>query len=108
MQDHLVPEQATTGRLLGLVVPDGGKRLHEHALELRDGGDPSRVVENDGEVPNLREREQALVAGVLPCDRVEQIDVLHRGETGDVELREPPEVVPLPEHGMQVAEAELL
>ena len=61
------------------------------------------LVADDGELADLRQRHQPPVGGVLPRDALVEQDVLGRLDPGDVEVAQPPQVEPAPDHRVHAA-----
>ena len=91
VEHHTVPQRPLARRQVGQVGAHGLERLRQNALQLGDGEQLSVGVVHRRHVPHLGEREQPLVLGILVGSAAEQIHVLRRGQSLELELLEAPE-----------------
>ena len=77
--------------------------LQAHPPERGVAGRLTRPGRHDGHVAHLGQGEQPVVLGVVARHPVEQVHVLHRGQAGEVEVLQPPQLEVLGQHGVQVA-----
>jgi hypothetical protein len=65
---------------------------------VRQARDLAGLVAHDDDLAHLRERDEAVVVGVVLGDALVEQDVLGGLEAGDVERRQAPQVEPAPHH----------
>ena len=68
------------------------------SLHVGERGDPAGLVADDAELPDLGQRDEPLVGGVLRRDGEVEEHVLRRVQPGQGELPQPPQVEPAPDH----------
>jgi hypothetical protein len=85
-----VPLRAPARLAVSLEVPYPLDRVQEHLLELRERHDLPLLVAHGGQVAHLGEREDALLPGIRTRRSAEQVDILRRRQSLELEVREPP------------------
>ena len=91
-------EAGALGATAGPCAPDRLEAVGDRALHVRQRADPAGLVADDAQLPDLRQRDEALVGGVLLGDREVEQHVLGRLEPRQGELAQPPEVEAAPDH----------
>ena len=102
--DMVLVELAAGRAARGAYPTDRLETVLDRALGVGEAGDGAVVVAYDRELAYLRHRDQAPIAGVLPCHAFVQQNVGRRIESRDVELTQPPQVEPAPDHRMHPAD----
>ena len=108
VEQHAVPLQAGAAAAPRLVGAHRLERLAGDPLEVGQPDDPAGVVARRGEVADLGDRDEALVALVVARLRVEEVDVGRGREPLEREVLEPPQVHALRHQRMQAAQVAVL
>ena len=98
-----VPVQAIVGTPARLYLADGRRRLEHHALEVRHLHQRAILVAHGRHIAYFDQREQALILRVLARRRLEEEDVLDRGQPLDGKPLEARDTEALADHRMQAA-----
>ncbi len=108
IEDQPVGQRAFTRRVRGELGAHRGEREQAHSLEPGVGHLAGHRVGRRGEVTDLGQREQTVIARVRPSHAIEQVDVLRRWSALQLEVRQPPQFEAFGQHRVQVAVERLL
>ena len=95
VQEYPIPMEALIGRPPRLKQPDAGQRFRQHALQMRQLHDATRLIPHRRYVAHFCAREQPLILRVIAGNGVEQVDIFDRRQPFNLEIAEPPEMQPL-------------
>ena len=108
-QPHVVHVELGTGRAArGPGPPDALQAVRHRPLGVRQRDDVSRAVADDGELPDLASATRRWSAALSRRHAVVEQHVLRRLEPGDVEVAQPPQVQPPPDHRVHAADEVVL
>ena len=91
-----------------LVMTNRAERVAEDPLELRDAHDPTGVITDRCQVPNLSECDEPLVPRVVVGNRMEEVHVRQARQPAMVEVRKTPELEAFAHHRVEISVLGLL
>ena len=107
-EQHAVPLEPLVRRPPGLEPPHARQRLVQHALEVGELHHAAARVAHRREVPDLRHREEPLVARVVAGHAAVQVHVRHRGQALELEPGQPHHLRAAEHHRVDVPVAPVL